>query len=121
MLAFQVISNDIFPTATVKLRRGSEVFRESAVGDGPINALYSAIRTIFNEDIVLKEYKISSLSRGMEALGRVSIRIALGDRLFSARATDTDIIKASALALVNAINRIVMERAHEGPDKKPGC
>ncbi|HEX9061804.1 MAG TPA: 2-isopropylmalate synthase [Clostridia bacterium] len=111
MISFQVVSNDIFPTATVKLRKGDEIFRQSAVGDGPIDALYSAIKNIFNMDISLKEYKISSLSRGMEALGRVNIKIALGNKIYTARAIDTDIIKASAIAFVNGINMILLEEA----------
>ncbi|ATW26619.1 2-isopropylmalate synthase [Candidatus Formimonas warabiya] len=109
LVSFQVVSNDIFPTATVKLRKGQEIYKHSEVGDGPIDALYSAIKNISDLDIVLKEYKISSLSRGMEALGRVNIKISLGDKIYSARGIDTDIIKASAIAFVNGINLILLE------------
>lgn len=111
LISFQVISNDIFPTATVKLKRGEEILKLSAVGDGPIDALYSAIKKLVGWDIDLKEYKISSMSRGKEALGRVSIRIEYNHKIYATRAMDTDIIKASALALINGINSILLENA----------
>lgn len=110
LVSFQVVSNDIFPTATVKLKKGKEIFKHSSVGDGPIDALYSVIKNIAGLDIDLKEYKISSMSRGKEALGRVSIRIEYDNRkVYSARAMDTDVIKASALAFINGINSILLE------------
>jgi 2-isopropylmalate synthase len=110
LMSFQVVSNDIFPTATVKLIKGKEILKHSSVGDGPIDALYSAIKEIVGMDINLKEYKISSMSRGKEALGRVSIRIEhTNGKIYSARAMDTDVIKASALAFINGINSIFLD------------
>lgn len=110
LVSFQVVSNDIFPTATIKLKKGKEIFKHSSVGDGPIDALYSAIKDIVGLDIELKEYKISSMSRGKEALGRVQIKIGYGkEKIYSARAMDTDVIKASALAFINGVNSILLE------------
>ena len=114
LISFQVVSNDILPTATVKLKKGEEILKHSSVGDGPIDALYSAIKEIAGLDIDLKEYKISSLSRGKEALGRVSIRIGYTNgKVYSARAMDTDVIKASALAFINGLNSIILENTSE--------
>lgn len=105
----QVVSNDIFPSASVKIRRGEEIFKDSAVGDGPIDALYTAIKNIVALDIELVEYKISSVSRGKEALGRVNLQIKYKDKLYSAKAVETDIIKASAIAFINGVNNIIIE------------
>lgn len=107
--ALQVIINDSLPTATVRINRGEDVLEDSATGDGPVDALYTVIRKISGYDVELVEYKISSNSRGKEALGRVSIQMKYGDNIYSARAIDTDIIKASAMAYINGINRILME------------
>ena len=110
LVSFQVVSNDILPTATVKIKRGDALLKDSSVGDGPIDALYSAIKNVVNMDIDLKEYRISSMSRGKEALGRVNIKIANKEgKIYSARAIDTDVIKASALAFINGINAILLE------------
>lgn len=112
--SFQVVTNDLYPTATVKLRKGGETFKDSSVGDGPIDALYSVIKSLTGLDVELKDYKINSLSRGKEAIGRVNIRLEHQGRTYSGRAMDTDIIKASALAFLNGINAAVLDSASEG-------
>lgn len=99
----------IKPTAVVKIKQKDELFVESAVGDGPIDALYSAIRKIVSIPVEIIEYKINSLSRGNDALGKVSLRLNYQDKLYYVKAIDTDIIKASALALLNGINKIRLE------------
>lgn len=103
----QVVSNSTFPSASVKISRGADVYKASAVGSGPIDALYSAISDITKIDIKLVEYNISSVSRGKEALGKVKITVEHEDETYIAKAADTDILKASALAYVNAINSII--------------
>lgn len=107
--SLQVISNDIFPTATVKVKKGDKDLTSSAMGDGPIDALYTAIKDLVKLDIELKEYKTNSMSRGKEALGRVSICVEYQGEEYFGKATDTDIIKSSALAFINAINSIILE------------
>lgn len=109
LMDLQVISNSIFPSASVKIKKGNDVFKSSAVGTGPIDALYSAISEISNMDIKLVEYNISSVSRGKEALGKVKIQVDYRGEKYIAKAADTDILKASALAYINAINSIVVD------------
>ena len=55
----QVISNATFPSASVKIRKGDEIYKASAVGSGPIDALYSAIADITGIEVKLVEYNIS--------------------------------------------------------------
>ncbi|AMO31834.1 2-isopropylmalate synthase [Lysinibacillus sphaericus] len=106
----QVVSNTSFPSASVKVRKGNEVLKASAVGSGPIDALYSAIAEITSMDVKLVEYNINSVSRGKEALGKVKITIEHEGEKYMAKAADTDILKASALAYMNAINSIVVAK-----------
>jgi 2-isopropylmalate synthase len=108
---FQVISNNIYPSATVTLKKGKDTFTESTVGDGPIDAMYTALKKIVGMDLLLTEYKINSISQGKEALGRASIRVQHEGKSYTARAVDTDIIKASAVAYINVINKILLEQA----------
>lgn len=107
--SFQVVSNDLYPTATVKLKKGEEMLKGSAVGEGPIEALYDVIKTLVGLDVHLKDYKINSISRGKDAVGRVNIRIEYMGKTYSGRAMDTDIIKASALAFLNGVNAAVLD------------
>lgn len=105
----QVVSNTIFPSASVKMKKGEEILHGSAVGTGPIDALYTAIIDIVDLDIQLLEYKISSVSRGKEALGKVKVIVEFNGEKYNANAADTDVIKASAQAYINVINNIIVE------------
>lgn len=105
----QVISNPQFPSASVELQKGDEVLKASAIGTGPIDALYTAISDITKMELNLIEYKISSISRGKEAQGKVKVIVEHGGKKYTANSADTDVIKASAQAYINAINNIVIE------------
>src|SRR5690625_841932 len=109
LIDLQVISNTIFPSASIKIKKGDHVLKGSAVGAGPIDALYTAIIDIICLDIRLLEYKISSVSRGKEAQGKNKVVVEFNEETYQANATDTDVIKASAQAYINVINNIVVE------------
>lgn len=105
---FRVTSSDEFPDATVKLVRGAEVIEEHSYGDGPIDALYTAIKNAVQMDFRLLEYRITSVTSGKEALGRVIVRLEHKGEIYYAHSTDTDTIKASAIALLNGINNMIL-------------
>jgi 2-isopropylmalate synthase len=109
LLNYQVISSDIFPSASVKIKCGDDIFTRTSTGDGPIDALYTAIKEIAKIKINLLDYKISSISQGKEAMGRVRIQVRFQDKVYTSSATDVDTIKASATALLNCINQINIE------------
>lgn len=110
LVDLQVISNSIFPSASVKLKRGDKIYKKSSIGNGAVDALYSAIKEVAELDVDLREYKISSISRGKEALGKVTINLSHNKKSYISRAIDTDIIKASAMAFINALNNILMDK-----------
>lgn len=109
LVDMQVISNNSFPSASIKIRRGDQILNSSSMGDGAVDALYSAIRNAVDMDMELMEYKIGSVSKGKEALGRVSIQVGYKSKKYSSKAIDTDILKASALAFLNVANTIAIE------------
>lgn len=111
----QIIANSTFPNASVKIRKGEEIYKASAVGSGPIDALYSAIADVTDINVRLVEYNISSVSRGQEALGKVKIIVEYDGEKYIAKAADTDILKASAFAYINAINSIIVAQITPKP------
>jgi len=110
LVDLQVISNESFPSANVKIRRGQENINESAGGNGAIDALYTAIKSAVNMEVELLQYKTSSISKGRDALGKVSVELNFNNKKYLGKAIDSDIIKASANAFINAINNIIMEQ-----------
>lgn len=118
LVDLQVISNTQFPSASIEMKKGDDIIQSSAVGTGPIDALYTAIQEIVEIDLTLVEYKISSVSRGKDAQGKVKVVVEHEGKEYNANAADTDVIKASAQAYINAVNNIIVENLTENPKKK---
>ncbi len=86
---------------------------ERATGDGPVDALYRALDYATGEPHELVDYTLRSVSEGSDAQGEVSVRLRYGAASFAGRATDTDVLKASAMAYLDALNRLAAYRMGE--------
>jgi len=100
------------PTATVRLAgRDGEEHVAATVGTGPVDATFRGVDSIIGQEVTLDEYIVHSISKGIDALGEVTVRIcSAGEprRTFSGHGADTDIIVASAKAYVAAMNRMLI-------------
>jgi 2-isopropylmalate synthase len=103
------------PTATVELiRQDGQSLIDSSHGNGPVDAVYHAINRIVGVSNDLTEFSVQSVTRGIDAVGEVTIRIKSEDgRTFTGRGAHPDIIVSSAKAYVNALNRLLV--AAEAP------
>jgi 2-isopropylmalate synthase len=108
------------PTATVKLKKEGKVFRDSACGDGPVDATLKTIDRITGRPGDLRDYSIQAVTRGEDAVGEVSMTVAFGKDYVSAKAASTDIVEASAKAYLNALNSHLFTRS-AGKPEKPGA
>ncbi len=100
-------SNFTTSTSTVCLKKGDESFEDVSLGDGPIDASFKAIDKIVNpESHTFKTYSIQSISEGKDTLGDVTVRLAAGGKTYTGKGLSTDIIEASILAYLNAINKM---------------
>ncbi|MCX5659948.1 MAG: 2-isopropylmalate synthase [Planctomycetota bacterium] len=108
IVRFQVNSGtNMIATATVVLRdtTGTELM-DAATGDGPIDALYSAIQRITGVSAALEDYQTRAVTAGKEAQGEVTIRISHNGKSVKGRGLSTDVIEAAGRAYLGAINRI---------------
>jgi 2-isopropylmalate synthase len=103
--------NDTIPTATVKIRGGSEEYVASDTGDGPVDALFRSIDSAIGIRTRLKEYVIQAIGAGKDAQGQVKITVEIDGEEFLGRGTSTDILEASGLAHINAVNRFMLRNA----------
>ncbi|MBC8108416.1 MAG: 2-isopropylmalate synthase [Anaerolineae bacterium] len=101
------IGTNSIPTASVCLahRSGKEV-RHAAVGDGPVDAVFKALMIATRVRLELKQYRVRSVTDGQDAQGEVAIDVEHEGQRYHGRAVNTDIIQASAEALLDVINRI---------------
>lgn len=88
----------------------------SATGTGPIDASYKAIDKIVSVRGDLQEFAVKAITRGIDAIGEVVVRVQSDDgRIYTGRGSDTDIIVSSAKAYLNAINRVIStQRSRDG-------
>jgi 2-isopropylmalate synthase len=94
------------PTATVRLKVGDEVVQGSECGDGPVDATYRAIFALAGSEATLTKYVIRAITSGTEAMGEVIVHLDQNGRNGTGRGVSTDIIEASARALVDGLNRL---------------
>lgn len=100
-------SNFTTATSTVSLKLGDEKFEDVCLGDGPIDAAFKAIDKITKpEEHTFDIYTINSISEGKDTLGDVKIKLQAGDRTYTGRGLSTDIIEASIIAYINAVNKM---------------
>jgi 2-isopropylmalate synthase len=85
-----------------------DLFIDAATGTGPIDAVYMAINRIVGVENKLTEFRVDSVTEGIDAIGDVTIRIEKNGKSFVGRGSDTDIIVASAKAYMNALNRAIV-------------
>ncbi|MBL8133516.1 MAG: 2-isopropylmalate synthase [Anaerolineae bacterium] len=110
------------PTATARLVDidGRE-FVQAAVGVGPVDACYKALDAVIRCPNTLIEYSVHSVTEGIDALGEVTVRIALpdGSRSFGGYGADKDVIVASVKAYLAALNRLMASTGY-GEHKPEG-
>jgi 2-isopropylmalate synthase len=112
--------NHSIPTATVRMRGpDGRVVCDADHGTGPVDAVYRAINRVVGEQNELIEFSVQATTEGIDAVGRVTIRIQADEpvdgherAIFSGHGADTDIVVASAKAYTFALNRLIAAR-HE--------
>ena len=96
------------PSASITLRSPEgEECSGTQTGTGPVDAIYQTIHALTGVSDELEEYNVSSITEGLDAQGEVTIRIIVDGATHTGRASDQDILVASARAYLNAINRHV--------------
>ena len=97
------------PMAQVEIEKDGEVRNGVSIGDGPIDAAFLAVERVIGTHYELDDFRISSVTRGQEAMGEALVRLRCRGKVYSGSGISTDIIGASLKAYVNALNKIVFE------------
>jgi len=95
-----------FSTSSIKLIAGEESHIVSETGNGPVDSLYRAIKKAVDVDFEVADYKISNKGEGEDGLGKADLVVAWQGRKFHGYGLATDVIEASAKALIHALNNI---------------
>jgi 2-isopropylmalate synthase len=97
------------PRATVALTCNGDTLEDSGTGDGGLDAAFSVIKKMTGlEHSRLISYNCSSVTQGTDALGQATVALHHNDKEVVGRGTDTDVLRASVKAFVDAVNRLVL-------------
>ncbi len=110
---FQVQTGDnMLPTATVRISFRGEEKTATETGNGPVDATIKAIQKALGVNTRLLDYSIKALTPNTDAQAEARVVLSLDGVEASGRGVDTDIIKASVKAYVDALNRAILRKEY---------
>jgi 2-isopropylmalate synthase len=102
----RVVCGSVSPTAEVRMT-GAWAGERAArgTGDGPIAAAFTAVSEITGRHLEVLGLQLRSLTPGRDSVGQVFLQVKVDGKSLSGHGASTDIVEASARALVNALNK----------------
>jgi len=103
------------PTATIVMNIDGNEIKKASFGDGPVDAALNTIKEITGLECTLTSYVVKAITGGTDAQGEVSVGVETDGVRITGRGAHTDIVIASALAFLNALNRLEMRKQGHSP------
>ncbi len=101
-------ASDSDPVAKVRVKLPEgEIAEGGSGGDGPVEAIFSAILDATGAEAELREYHVGAVTGGEDALGEVTVVLRADGRTASGQGVSTDIIEASGRAYVRALSNLL--------------
>jgi 2-isopropylmalate synthase len=100
------------PHATVKMRIDGEEVVGHGAGDGMVDACYKTISDLVGRHPHLDRYVVKAITGGTDAQGEVACLVSEDGQTVTGQGSHTDVIQASALAYVNALNKLEYRRQY---------
>ena len=99
--------NNMTATACVTLKRDDKRMQAVEMATGPVYACFKAVERIIKHPYVLEDYQLRAVTEHRDALGEVLVKISDENGVFRGRGVSTDVIEASMLGLLAAVNRMI--------------
>jgi 2-isopropylmalate synthase len=108
------------PTATVELLVDGKSRKATALGIGPVDAVFKAIAELTDTKSELERFQVNAITGGMDALGEVSVTVSEDGRKVIGHGAHSDIIVASAKAYLHALNKLSWHKRQHGVSEPKG-
>jgi 2-isopropylmalate synthase len=103
-------------SAELELEVGGELKTASVTGNGPVDAIFNAIRAIVpHDDAVLQVYQVHAVTGGTDAQAEVTVRLEENGKTVNGQGADADTLVASCRAYVHALNKLMDKRLKTAP------
>ena len=111
------LSGGATPTASVRLTVDGDERVASGTGSGPVDAALNAVRAALDQQTFhLDGYHVDAVTGGTDAVVTVEVTLTRGDQSVTVAASDADITRASVVAMVNALDRLLPPAAEAHAD-----
>ena len=90
--------------------------KEAAVGDGPVEAAFTALERATGVDLELLNFEVRSVSVGEDAQGEVTVTVEYNGQSYRGNGISTDIVEAAARAYLEVINRVARRKQRTSAD-----
>ena len=111
VVALTVIAGTMGPqSATLTLDIEGTEHTVQAVGNGPVDATFNAIKMLVPHEAKLDLYQVHAVTEGTDAQAKVTVRLEEGGYMVTGRGAETDTLVASARAYVYALTRLMVKR-----------
>ena len=97
-------------SAELEMEVDGEIMKNKSTGDGPVDAIFNCIKSIFPHKASLPLYQVQAVTEGTDAQAEVSVRLEDEGISFTGRGADTDTLVASARAYISALNRLLIAK-----------
>jgi 2-isopropylmalate synthase len=104
------------PSAELELSVDGRTVLGVARGDGAVDAIFNAIKSLFPHAAVLQAYDVHAVTEGTDAQAGVSVRLDEAGTTVTGRGTHEDTLVASAKAYVHALNKLLAKRSRLTPE-----
>jgi 2-isopropylmalate synthase len=111
-----VSGKGIAPSAELTMTVEGEPRSCVATGDGPVDAIFNAIRQLYPHPAQLALFQVHAVTAGTDAQAEVSVRLDENGRTVTGRGADTDTMVAAAYAYVNGLNKLLVKRLKSAPE-----
>src|SRR5581483_11014511 len=117
VLSLTVIAGTMGPqSATLSLDIDGKHVTTQETGNGPVDAIFKAIRTLVPHEAKLELYQVHAVTEGTDAQAEVSVRLSESGKSVTAKGADPDTLVASAKAYLGALNKLMVKRQRGQPE-----
>jgi 2-isopropylmalate synthase len=115
-VALQVIAGSKGPQkADLDLEVDGKPVSASATGDGPVDAIFNAVKMLCPHEAKLQLFQVHAVTAGTDAQAEVTVRLEEGGKTVNGQGADTDTLVASCKAYLHALNKLLVKRQKTAP------
>ena len=103
------------PEAELELEIDGVVHKCRAIGDGPVDATFNAIKDLTTRTQHLASYQVQAVTGGTDAQAQATVRLEEDGKTVMGQGSDVDTLVASARAYINGLNKLLVKRQRTAP------